>query len=124
MLLSGKLKPATVSVPLEAVGVPEPVLPHAVATKTRAAKAARNRPESNLGFIELFSFPPLGLPIQPQPNLDSSIYAVLKVAARRATRDWRSRIPRGTRSHSTPESDSSVAIASAATSTAPAANFV
>src|ERR1700687_883775 len=124
MLLSGKLKPATVSVPLEAVGVPEPVLPHAVATKTRAAKAARNLLESNLEFIALFSLPPLGLPIQPQPWLDSSIYAVLKVAARLAARAWRRRMARGTRSHSTPESDSSVAIARAATRTAPANNFV
>src|SRR5260370_30494324 len=105
MLLSGKLKPATVSVPLEAVGVPEPVLPHAVATKTRAAIAATNRLESNLGFIELFSLPPLGLPIQPGVWPDSSIYAVLKVVARPAVRAWRRRIPRGTRSHSTPERD-------------------
>src|SRR6266851_8942760 len=122
MLLSGKLKPATVSVPFEAGGVPEPVLPHAVAMKARAARAARNRLESNLGFIELFSLPPLGLPIQPWVWLDSSIYAVLKVVARRATRTWRRRMPRGTSSHSTPESDSSVAIARAATSRAPANN--
>src|SRR4029077_15134302 len=99
MLLSGKLKPATVSVPLEALGVPEPpVLPHAVATKTRAAKAARNFPEPSFKFIELFSLPPLGLPIQPEVSLDSTIYAVLMVAARPATRAWRRRIPRGTRS--------------------------
>src|SRR5713101_5164414 len=91
MLLSGKLKPATVSVPLDALGVPEPVLPHAVATKIRAARAATNRLESNLGFIELFSLPPLGLPIQPPACTDSSIYAVLKVVARCTTRAWRDR---------------------------------
>jgi hypothetical protein len=46
------------------VVVPEPpVLPHAVATKTSAARAARNLPEPNLKFIELFSFPPVALPI-------------------------------------------------------------
>src|SRR5216683_288577 len=83
MLLSGKLKPATVSVPLE-VGPPLPVLPHAVATKTKAARAARNLLEPILRFIELFSLPPLGLPIQPAVWPDSSIYAVLKVAARPA----------------------------------------
>src|ERR1700694_4783096 len=100
MLLSGKLKPATVSVPLEAVGVPEPVLPHAAAKKTRGEKAATNPREPNLEFIALFSLPPLGLPIQPQPWLDSSIYAVLKWAARLAARAWRRRMPRGTRGHS------------------------
>src|SRR5260370_23410391 len=120
MLLSGKLKPATVSVPLEAGGVPEPVLPHAVATKTRAAIAAMNRLETNFGFIELLSLPPLGLPIQPGVWPDSSIYAVLKVVARRATRAWRRRRPRGTRSPSQPDKDSSVANARAATNTPPA----
>jgi hypothetical protein len=65
MLLSGKLKPATVSVPLEAGELVPPllVLPQAVATKTRAARAARNLPEPNFIFIELFSFPPVALPI-------------------------------------------------------------
>jgi hypothetical protein len=45
MLLSGKLKPATVRVPFEVVvGVPE-VPPHAAAMKTSAAIPARNLPE-------------------------------------------------------------------------------
>src|SRR5437899_9099714 len=67
MLLSGKLKPATVSVPLEAgLGFPPPpVLPHAAATKTSVATAARNLPEPRFEFIEPFSLPPVCLPIHP-----------------------------------------------------------
>src|ERR1700737_3016242 len=118
MLLSGKLKPATVSVPLDgdAVAPPPPVLPHAAATKTSAARAARNFPEASLGFIELFSLPPVGLPIQPWAKTDSSIYAayaVLKAVARRAAGARWSLIPRGTSRRSTAERDSSVAIARA-----------
>src|SRR6266849_2663564 len=104
MLLSGKLKPATVSVPLGlGLVVPPLVLPQAVAVNTRAARAARNLPEPNLGCIELFLLPSLGFadPQKGSPRThgfslcvrggkprawpDSSIYAVLKVAARGAS---------------------------------------
>src|SRR5712691_5813886 len=126
MLLSGKLKPATVRVPLEAgLGLPPPpLLPHAAATKTSAAIAARNLPKPSFEFIEPFSLPPVCLPIQPHAWLDSSIYAVLKVVARRPTGARYGRILRGTSNSSKAESESSVAIGRAATSTAPAANFV
>src|ERR1700730_2254728 len=128
MLLSGKLKPATVSVPLDGDAVaPPPVLPHAAVTNTSAARAARNFPEASLGFIELFSLPPVGLPIQPWAKTDSSIYAayaVLKAVARRAAGARWSLIPRGISSRSTAERDSSVAIARTATSTAPANSLV
>src|SRR5260370_35827923 len=97
MLLSGKLNPGTVSVPFEAGdGFPlPPVLPHAAATKTSAAIAARNLPKPSFEFIEPFSLPPVCLPIQPHAWLDSSIYAVLKVVARRPTGARWSRIQIG-----------------------------
>src|SRR6266851_4244487 len=99
MLLSGKLKPATVSVPFEAGdGLPlPPVLPHAAATKTNAATAASHLPRPSFEFIEPFSLPPVCLPIQPHAWLDSSIYAVLKVVTRRAAGARWSLIPRGIR---------------------------
>src|SRR6266849_8373539 len=126
MQLSGKLKPATVSVPLGlgVVAPVPPVLPQAAATKTSAARADRNLTEPRLRCIELFSFPPLGFPIQPQPWLDSSIYAVLNAVAPRAAGARWSLIPRGTSSRSRTDSETSVAIASTATSTAPPNNFV
>src|SRR5260370_34880483 len=109
MRRSGKLKPATVSVPLEA-GLalpPPPLLPHAAAAKTSAAVAARNRPKPNFEFIEPFSLPTVCLPIQPHAWLDSSIYAGLKVVARRPTGARLSRIPRGTSTRSQAKNDRS-----------------
>src|SRR5260370_31459996 len=50
MLLSGKLKPATVTVPFE-VEEGVLVLPHATAANTTAMRAATKRPELNLRFI-------------------------------------------------------------------------
>src|SRR5712692_1684000 len=122
MLLSGKLNPATVIVPLEVVvGVPVP--PHA-ATRSTAPSAAASGPKLSFQFIESPPLEAASLPIQPGLSLDSSIYAVLNAAARWATGALSRRIPRGTSRRSRPERDSSVASASSATRIAPAKVFV
>ncbi len=122
MLLSGKLNPATVIVSLLVVpGVVVP--PQAVATVASAARAAINQTDARMRFMPS-SLTLAGLPDpKPRVNSDSSTYAVLKVRARAAAGARRSRIPRGTRSCSTPHSDTSVASASRATSRAPANSF-
>src|ERR1700730_6790560 len=50
MLLSGKLNPATVSVPFEVA--PGVELPHAVATTTKTASAEYSHPDDSLRIIE------------------------------------------------------------------------
>jgi hypothetical protein len=71
MLLSGKLNPAIVMVPLDAFGVVE--LPQALATTTSVAIAANIQCGMSFRFIDSSPLQPFGLPrIQPRLRFDSS----------------------------------------------------
>src|SRR5437868_6404175 len=133
MLLSGKLNPATVSLPL--LGVEPPVvgeLPQAAAIVATTASAAMSHTDTGLRFIRVPPFgawAPGGLP-QPTPirtaveyrlfHLPIDCYATLKTVARGATGALGSRRPGGTSARCTADGPSSVARARAATSSAPA----
>src|SRR5690348_6308058 len=99
MLLSGKLKPATVTLPLLAGVLVLPVVaPQAAAAMANATKPASNHREPSLRFIEAPPWPGRDFRSNPAPGriLPSRAQAVLNVVARRPIGAFRIRIPRGT----------------------------